>query len=130
MFVSVHRLADDNVRSYCTCTSGTHTYTRIHAHSATHTFLPLFCVATVVSTPFMESKMSQYPSCSGSSTQVHTHIHMHTLMQIIGSLVNFLGEMQFINNTDDNAVAMHLLSFGQARLFSGLQMIFWGNNGT
>ena len=63
-------------------------------------------------------------------THVHNHTISYTIIQIIGSLVNFLGEMQFINNTDDNAVAMHLLSFGQARLFSGLRMIFWGNNGT
>ena len=62
----------------------------------------------------------------------HAPIHMHTYMfiQIIGSLVSFSGEVEFINNTDDNAVAMHLLSFGQARLFSGLQMTFQGNVGT
>ena len=51
-------------------------------------------------------------------------------VQIIGSLVNFEGKVLFINNTQDNAVAMHLLSFGQARVFAGLQLTFWGCEGT
>ena len=45
-------------------------------------------------------------------------------MQIISSLVDFEGQVEFINNTGDNAVAMHLISFGQARLLTGLRMTF------
>jgi hypothetical protein len=51
-------------------------------------------------------------------------------IQIISSLVDFEGQIEFINNTGDSAVAMHLISFGQARLLTGLRMIFIGNNGT
>lgn len=53
-----------------------------------------------------------------------------SLAQIIGSVVDFQGDIQFINNTEKNgAVSMHLVSFGQARIFSGLRMSFSGNKG-
>ena len=73
--------------------------------------------------------MLQLQTLHDMYTYTFLHTYMYTCLQIIGSLVNFLGEIHFINNTDDTAVAMHLLSFGQARFFSGLQMIFRGNNG-
>ena len=53
------------------------------------------------------------------------------IMQIIGSLVEFSGSMQFIDSADGStdSVALHLLSFAQVRLRSGLQMTFSQNKG-
>ena len=52
-------------------------------------------------------------------------------LQIIGSLVNFDGNMLFMNHSGSqaNTVALHLLSFGQIRFHQGLQLTFALNNG-
>ncbi len=49
--------------------------------------------------------------------------------QIIGSLVDFEGELSFINNTAFEEGALSLLSYGQIRVHRGLSLNFIGNNG-
>ena len=55
--------------------------------------------------------------------------------QIIGSLVEFDGNMFFLNHSGSGngagtgSVALHLLSFGQIRFHYGLKVIFALNNG-
>ncbi len=49
--------------------------------------------------------------------------------QIVGSLVDFDGELTFINNTALNEGALSLLSFGQIRAHRGLSLNFIGNKG-
>lgn len=51
-------------------------------------------------------------------------------MQIIGSLVELLGDMYFANNTvKGDSAALQLLSFAQVRLHHGLNMTFENNVG-
>ena len=50
--------------------------------------------------------------------------------QIIASVVDFGGKVSFVNNSvGSESAAVHLLSFGQIRLESGLNMTFDGNTG-
>ncbi len=51
------------------------------------------------------------------------------LLQIVGSLVDFFGDLSFINNTDTVEGALSLLSFGQMRVNRGLHINFNGNKG-
>ena len=49
--------------------------------------------------------------------------------QIIGSLVDVFGAMEFTNNEASNAAAMELLSFAQVRLHNGAKVEFRENMG-
>lgn len=49
--------------------------------------------------------------------------------QIVGSLVDFRGQMSFINNSATGEGALSLLSFGQIRMNKGLSINFEGNSG-
>ena len=53
------------------------------------------------------------------------------LMQIIGSLIDFRGEVLFFNNANFRAmsVAIRMQSFAQLRFNSGLEMLFSENSG-
>ncbi|XP_064396716.1 uncharacterized protein LOC135343670 isoform X3 [Halichondria panicea] len=50
-------------------------------------------------------------------------------VRIVGSLVDFFGDLSFINNTDTVEGALSLLSFGQMRVNRGLHINFNGNKG-
>ncbi len=50
-------------------------------------------------------------------------------MQVIGTLVDFIGEIEFMNNTLREEGCLHLLSFGQIRISKGTHFIFDGNLG-
>ena len=50
--------------------------------------------------------------------------------QVVGTVVDLFGTLEFINNTSpQDEAALHLLSFGQVRLQRGLDMTFAGNIG-
>ena len=50
-------------------------------------------------------------------------------MQLVGSVVELTGEIEFINNTVTNGAALFFTSFAQARLRPGLRVLFEGNVG-
>ena len=50
--------------------------------------------------------------------------------QVVGTVVDLFGTLEFINNTaPQDEAALHLRSFGQVRLQRGLDMTFAGNIG-
>ena len=49
--------------------------------------------------------------------------------QVIGSIVHLSGEIHFVNNKGGEDSALHLLSFSQAVLGTGLLINFKGNSG-
>ena len=54
---------------------------------------------------------------------------MFYILQLVGSLVELTGQMDFINNTVSNGAALFFTSFAQARLHRGLRILFQGNIG-
>lgn len=56
-------------------------------------------------------------------------LNVSLLFQIVGSLVDFEGEIGFWNNSANREGVLHLLSFGQMRLQQGTRFVFKGNVG-
>ena len=64
------------------------------------------------------------------STTTTTQLPSSPFLQVVGTVVDLFGALEFINNTTpQDEAALHLLSFGQVRLQRGLDMLFAGNVG-
>ena len=75
-----------------------------------------------------------------ASNHIQCHVKLHNVyltnkrnitIQIIGSLVEFSGNVLFSDNADSStdSVALHLLSFAQVQFNPGLKMTFSDNDG-